>query len=398
MVFDQKPSFDWNGADQEEIIPGGKWKGFIREIDETGSPYGSEVAVFKSWRTDVDYKEDVPVFSPPNETNLAGESKTFRRAGKKLFLVMGDMFRNEWIEPAPRSPRVRRDRIEPTVSFVVDSIGTTHVTSQLINETCWLWFRPSVITDILKRRGVKFGWYSEDTGAVGLPCHSLVHFGVNPLGLVNVFAKDIGLLPDFVQKIWVGHNVPPDGPVSRELLSTQMECKPAGTRAPEYLLMRSLDKLQSVSKERFGESILRKHPLESKLSMNVHRFHSIDLPGACQLCKEITRLIVDRINIDLLKRLTPTANKELGSIKRLAVLLDQCNADGKTITKAFVGAYELRHADVHLPAQELGDSLALLGIGAEGNFVEKGKIIIKSVGMAIESVADALALKTARST
>jgi len=390
-IFAENPGFDWASARPEENIPGGKWKGFVSEIDESGAPYGSDVAVFKVWRKDVDYQEDVPVFPDPNDANVAGTSNTFRRAGKKLFLALCDMWRNEWLEPADQSPRVRRDRIEPTIPFIVDSTGTKALASQLINETRWLWFRPSVITEILKRRGAKLGWYSENTGAIRLPCHSLLHFGQNPKGLINVFAEDIGFLPEFVQKIWAGHNVSPDGPVSPELLSAQMECKPAKTKAPELLLTRSLENLQRVSKETFGESILKDHPIASELLLTIHRFHSVDLPGMCHLCKEITRLIVDRLNLPLLKRLTPAAGKELRSIKRLEKLLDQRGVDGKEVTKPLVGIYELRHADAHLPSQDLEHACALLGIDSEDNFIEKGKLTIFRVMNAIDKITQAIA-------
>ena len=38
-----------------------------------------------------------------------------------------------------------------------------------------------------------------------------MHFGVNALGFVNVFAKDIGFLREWEQQIWAGFNVGPEG-------------------------------------------------------------------------------------------------------------------------------------------------------------------------------------------
>lgn len=45
------------------------------------------------------------------------------------------------------------------------------------------------------------------------------HFGVNDLGLITVFAKDIGRLDPWEQRIWSAHNVTPDGGPSRELVA-----------------------------------------------------------------------------------------------------------------------------------------------------------------------------------
>ena len=107
----------------------------------------------------------------------------------------------------------------------------------------------------------------------------------------------------------------------------------------------------------------------------------------CLLCKEITRAVVDRLNVPLLKQLTPTAGKELRSIKRLAKLLDQFRGDGKELTKALTGVYELRLADAHLPSQDLEDSCDLLGISLRDNFVDNGKIIIHQVANALDQIS-----------
>jgi len=71
---------------------------------------------------------------------------------------------------------------------------------------------------------------------VGCSPDYTVHFGINSLGLLNVYAKDIGLLPEWQQRIWAGYNVGPDGKVSKELLASQIDAEPADTQAPEAFL------------------------------------------------------------------------------------------------------------------------------------------------------------------
>ena len=110
----------------------------------------------------------------------------------------------------------------------------------------------------------------------------------------------------------------------------------------------------------------------------------------CLLCKEITRVVVDRLNVPLLKRLTSTVGKELGSIKQLAKLLDECRGDGKELTKALAGVYELRLADAHLPSQDLEHACDLLGISSRENFVENGKTIILRVATAIDEITEVI--------
>jgi hypothetical protein len=53
--------------------------------------------------------------------------------------------------------------------------------------------------DILSVRGGNLQWYTAQTGAVGFLQSGRVHFGINTLGLINVYAKDIALLPDWLQ-------------------------------------------------------------------------------------------------------------------------------------------------------------------------------------------------------
>jgi hypothetical protein len=40
---------------------------------------------------------------------------------------------------------------------------------------------------------------------------------VNKFGFINVLGKDIGELPEWAQKLWVPHNVSPEGGLSEEL-------------------------------------------------------------------------------------------------------------------------------------------------------------------------------------
>jgi hypothetical protein len=65
-----------------------------------------------------------------------------------------------------------------------------------------------------------------------------VHFGMNRLPLINAYAKDVALLPEWQQRIWAGHNVGPEGGVSEELLASQVRAQPARTQAPEEFLRR----------------------------------------------------------------------------------------------------------------------------------------------------------------
>jgi hypothetical protein len=220
VIVDSDPRFEWENGAATEIGEHYRWQGRVQAIHEGGMPYGAKTAVFHVGRTNIDTNEDVPTYGMPGEDEYETKSWEKVNKGRKLFLVRGEMWRNEWIPPSDTSPRVRGDRIEPQIRFIVDSSETLLSGKELKSHRGWLWFKPSVIQSLLEKRKGFLEWYTEDTGQVGPAPHQGVHFGVNDLGLINVLAKDIALLAGIYQKVWVTHNIPPDGGVSGELLKS----------------------------------------------------------------------------------------------------------------------------------------------------------------------------------
>jgi hypothetical protein len=389
-VFPGRPSLDWETPTVKRAVEGGHWEGTVNEIDATGAPFGSGVSVLKLSRHDPELDEEVPILEPPGNRNVRCERRTFQCEGPCAVLVSGELWRNEWVEPGTRSPRVRHDRTEPTIPFIIENDGSTAAGAELKRGIQWLWFSPRVILDILRRRGGALEWYSEDTGCVGLASHSPLHFGVNELGLVNIFATDIAELPEHAQKLWASHNVTPEAGVSRELLASQMEVDPAATVAPEDELRRALSSLQESSLSRFSRPLLRPHTNELELLSHVQRFQCVEPNGTYRLCKEITRVITDRVDVELLKEVRPGDDKKLGSLKRVERLLSERGIDGRSTVAPLVGVYELRLADAHPPSSEADSALGLLGVNLQMNEVQRGKQIIRSVALAIEKIAAAI--------
>ena len=381
------PQLTWADGEAKETADGMHWEGYVKEIHEGGTPYGQKIAVFRAYRTDMDDDEDVPTFDPGSDEGTASESYKVGSSGRKLLYACGEMWRNEWIEPGRRSSRIRGDRVEPSVPFIIDNSGTTATASELVGGRRWLWFRPDVVTALLARRGGVLAWHTGDTGSVGAAQHRAVHFGVNPLGLVNVFAKDIGELPETHQKLWVAHNVSPEGGVSAELLDAQMRTKPADTTAPEEKFVRCITALQSAAASAYGRPLLRPHAQEQELLGGVHRFRSLDLSGFCSLAKDITRITTDRIDVALLKELYPHGDKNTRSLRRLEQLLSAAGVDGRRILGSLVGAYELRHADAHLRSSDLKDAMGLAGITDDGHYLHMGRDLIDRVASALCEIA-----------
>ncbi|MBZ0220388.1 MAG: hypothetical protein K8I01_08160 [Candidatus Methylomirabilis sp.] len=388
IIVDSAPDFGWKNGIANETGENYHWNGHIHPIHEGGFPFGEKIAVFHMGRTNIDPNDDIPTFGMPGEDEYKSSSWVRTPTGRQLFSITGEMWRTEWIPPLETSPRVRGDKEESHISFQIDSAGTTLAGKKLYDHRGWIWFKPSIIRTLLEKRNGVLEWYTDETGCVGPAPNMGVHFGVNELGLINVLAKDIASLPTIYQRVWVAHNIPPDGRVSKELLKSQMEAEPADTKAPEVILKKAIEHLQKASTYFLGRPMLKEHHISTKIDREIHRFHGQSMEGLFFLCKELTRLIVERIDVDLLKELDPAADKKLGSIKRLEYFLNSKGFEGRKIMAALAGVYDLRIGDSHLPSTEITESLKLLGIGDTGDYQKMAKQIILSVAYSIGTIGD----------
>ncbi|WP_372999762.1 hypothetical protein [Lutispora sp.] len=392
-VVESVDQIRWEKHFIEEHNDMDRWEGRISEIHEGGIPFGSTTAKFHVARTDVDIEEDVPNFGFPNDDAVKSDSWTKEHHGRKLYRIEGELWRNEWIDPAPNSPIVRGDKMPATVFFITDAEGTQENKSTLVKGSRWLWFRPEVVLELTHLRGGILGWYTRDTGGVGCSPGFSVHFGINKLGLLNVYAKDIGLLPDWQQKIWAGFNVSPDGKVSEELLEAQMKAKPANTQAPEDFLEKGLEALNSVAYNEIGIRILREHDLIQELIKKCHRFRSIDKAGLYALAKDVARLTADSVDATAIQTIiAPPKGTKWGSLKSLECLLaKKIDTDkAKLLLSSLVGVYELRHGDAHLPGSDVDEAFKLISINQDIPYVHQGYQLLHSCVSSIYGIVNVL--------
>ena len=170
----------WPSSPSTEVAGGDRWEGRVTEIHEGGAPFGSSTAVLKVGRASVDVSEDVPGISPSDE-NFVFESSVVPHKGQKLYSISGELWRSEWVNPVERSPRIRWDKLPPSVFFITDASGTRESQETLEDSGRWLWFRPDVIMGLAHRRGGGLEWYTRHTGCVRCSPDSGVVFGVNNL-------------------------------------------------------------------------------------------------------------------------------------------------------------------------------------------------------------------------
>ena len=260
--------------------------------------------------------------------------------------------------------------------------------SELNNEDIgrWLWFRASVVTELLGHRGFALNWYTRETGAICSTSGYDTHFGINSVDLLTVYAYDIARLPAWEQHVWAAHNVAPEGKVSGELLSAQVKTQPASTHAVEILLFESMRMLEAGFKKEHQISLFTHDINEDEAMHQISRFASKDQASLLRLAKELVRVFTDRLNIRELRKLSTRAEKEkLGSNKLLQDILSQKSGTEKAsqVFSQIAGAYDMRVGDAHPTGSKVTDAIKLAGIDQNSSYLRQGEQLIKNFGKSV---------------
>lgn len=352
------------------------WECRTLEIHEGGFPFGQKIAVSHVGRIDIDENEDIPDISFfPTDENVKSDffEKSFQ--GKKLYRIMSELWKYEWINPAKSSPIIIGDEYPIDIYYITDSEGTKESGNSLTKGGKWLWFKPELISNLLSVRGSFLNWYTRDTGSVSCAPNRGIHFGVNDLGLITVYAKDVGYLPEWQQQIWAGFNIAPEGGISKELHVSQVKAEPVSTLAPEAFIERVINEINEEAKKQLDIRFFRGHHSISEIIKSINRFRAIDEKGLFSLAKDIARIIVDDIDIESVQKIAiPPKNTKWGSLKTIENLLaiKIHSGDARKILSPIVGVYELRHGDAHLPSSDIENSFDLIQIDRSLPYVTQG--------------------------
>lgn len=369
----------------KEQRDGGQYKLLIREINGV---FGGSWALFRTWRTDVDEDEDAPVMGPETDENTDYEKSQGRKGGYDGVRVEGEFWRDEWIEHQGISTRVRGDSDKNLPSFIVETDGTRLPSVELDSEDVgrWLWFRSSIVNELLDLRGFSLQWYSAETGGIISTSGNSIHFGINSSDLITIYAYDVARLPAWEQHIWAAHNIAPDGKVSSELLDSQVKAKPASTHAVEELFFEVTDWLEGGFREAFSVPLFTHDIDRTEAIKQISRFASKDQTSLLRLAKELVRVFSDRLDIRELRKLSTHANKDkLGSNKLLEDILAQKIGQEKArkIFGPIAGVYDMRVGDAHPTSSKIGDALRLAGIDDSNSYLKQGEQLISNFGQAI---------------
>lgn len=365
-IFDNKSVLSWSEDSKNSKDDRDFWECRVLEIHEGGFPFGQKIAVSHVGRIDIDENEDVPdMTSFPTDTNVKSEFYEKSFEGKKLYRIMAELWKYEWINPAKTSPIVLGDEQPINVYYIVDTTGNKESGTELTNGGKWLWFKPDLVSALLSYRGSVLNWYTKDTGSVSCSPACGIHFGMNDIGLITVYAKDIGNLPLWQQQIWAGYNISPEGGISKELHASQVKAEPASTLAPEAFIEKVINEINEAAKKQLSIPFFRGHNSINGIINSINRFRAVDEKGLFSLAKDIARIIVDDIDVESLQKIAiPLKNTKWGSLKTIENLLalNITQEEARQILSPFVGVYELRHGDAHLPSSDIENSFNLIEI------------------------------------
>lgn len=369
----------------QEERDGGRYELLVRDINDV---FGGNWAMLRAWRTDVDEEDDAPVMGPETNENTDYESSQGQKDGYKGVRVEGEFWRDEWIDHQETSTRVRGDADRNLPQFIVETDGARLASSELNNEDVgrWLWFRPSIVSELLELRGFSLEWYTAETGSIKSTSGCSIHFGINSSDLITIYAYDIARLPAWEQHIWAAHNVVPDGKVSSELLESQVKAQPASTHAVEELFLEVMTMLENGFRDTFGITIFTHDINRSEVIKHISRFSSKDQGSLLRLAKELIRVFSDRLDVRELRKLSTHSNKDkLGSNKLLEDMLAQKIGleKAREIFGPIAGAYDMRVGDAHPTSSKIGDALKLAGIDESNSFLQQGKQLISNFGQSI---------------
>jgi hypothetical protein len=282
--------------------------------------------------------------------------------------AQGRIWWTEWVEPAAKSTRVAEEEDDHKIQFIVDNQGGERLSGiELEQHHGWLWFSAGVVRDILRNDHATLKWHSLETASIGAGAGRNVYFGVNSIGLLQVWAKDIAQLPVWFQRMWFPHNVTPEGGVSGELITTQVRAWFNSSTAPEKQFVENLFRLANRTVEKFGTSLLKNPAPAAEVSRTIHRFYDSSFESVCLLAKEMCRHVVEKLDAGEIDKLLSPENKKLAdekkyrSLKRLELLITQHGEDGRRIAQPLAGLNDLRQGDAHPKSSDLRESLQLFG-------------------------------------
>ena len=377
----------------KRTVNGAKIESWTVDCDDKGH------AIFGDWEEsicaydDVHPDVDVPVYDLCKDHRKIRSSRRIIKAKPvTTCLHISELRRTEWIAPSRTQRRMPFD-CDGDLSFICEADGRTKKAHSLIHPARYLWFKNSVLKEWHSMRSGKVQWLTQETGLVKYGGEPGVHFGINKLGHVNVFAKDIAECAWWKQEIWRSYNVAPEGGVSEELTDSQQRCEPARTHAPEALLYQSRKMaFASFLELTHGEFLFENFDDIEIVGNSIQRFNVQSQSDVYLLAKQITRLMIESLNQTALRKMGSVGKGEkLGSLKCLERALIPClgKEEAYKLLSPLHAIYTLRLADAHNASRETKAAMDDIGISPGGQLIRQGGRMIFVAAKVFHDIAKA---------
>lgn len=399
-IFKDVPNFGWPDGygSEKKLSEYARWNGYFQPMDDNGDIGLGKWSIFTSGYKEIK-TDDVPKFDPRNEDDeMYSESYEAKGNPVSRYRVVGELRKIEWIAPGAISTRAGDDD-EVGLSFYSGADGSLKSGDELSYPPQWLWFNNDVVNRVLQFRGSALTWYSSQTGSVSLNSDWKLHFGINRLGLINIYAKDIVELPCWQQEIWKGYNVTPDGGVSEELQMSQMKCKPANTKSAEVLFFENLKYLQDGFKwASRGTPLYKEEPPIDAMKKLIHRFVVQKNEDLCRLAKDIIRYTIESFNVAPLWPMVRKTKdeKKVGSMKIMERFLSKFISEdvAHDIMAPLFYLYDLRIADAHTkPQDEIHQAAINFGVRPDMQPIQIGELAINRAAIAFARILSVFAVE-----
>ena len=358
---------------------------FSRTLPNGMLPNESAMVVTATYK-DINPNDDVPVF---DRENMDVKTESIKSPNEPLLYNYFAQFRKFYILSNDNySEIILGDKPQANFDYYIDNTNRKVISKKLKDKVQFLWFKPNVIKVLFAENYTTIKWRTANIATIYFGTEYF-DIALNREGLVNVFITDIINLSPYYQKIWHAYNCPPSGGVSEEFLALEMECKNIDTDSPEILLEVAISEFDSAFYEKYEKHLIKQTD-EKSFKNKIDRFTAISKSDCFTLCKNINSYVTERFDLSVLKEKTSNLDKNIGSLKRLEILLTEKNKEVHNIISPLFVVYDMRIVDSHI-AKESDSIFQRLGItltGNEDNFVIVGAIIIFKVAKCLHDLAE----------
>lgn len=386
LVQSDKPDYDWEDKKVISNQVNDRCKVYVEHVNKHGDKPFTGSIIVKTWRNDVNFREEIPDFSKKSDSGIASESTTtVDHFPADRYYSYGRMWRGEWVFPADTSTQI--GFAEPDEDLFVltentsDKVNLKSLKSEEVRK--YLWFNPKIISLLSDNRNGVIRWSGRNLGSFSYSLDTEVVFGVNSVGLVTVYAYDIAKLSLWERRIWVSQNCAPEGGAGKELLEFQQECRQPRTSAPETNLVRSIDHIDRLFSQKFKSTLFLEQFQMSDIIEKVHRFRAVDEDGLLKLARDLFKYVIEWINGENLNKVLKEKLKPNQTLKMLQQFSQEHNSDRdahKTLSPLF-GISDLRNYESHPPSSlyDIEGYYKIIGIDRSQPMIYQGSEMIERI-------------------